>query len=171
MPLQVKWRVGGAFTINRAQVRCLDTSGENRCKSKAIKEQEVWVGGARQGPWTSDVEVDADADGPLEVRVVALVDQFFAAANRPEAGKGAPQTHFVNARTSDAWFASAGDATVQVRCPAVEACPPPLPSLPYKVDTSRPSIRTNWTRPLLPSLTSRDRLCNPARRGLWSFNT
>jgi hypothetical protein len=25
--------------------------------------------------------------------------------------------------------------------------PPPPPSLPYKVDTSRPSLRTNWTRP------------------------
>jgi len=24
--------------------------------------------------------------------------------------------------------------------------PPPPPSLPYKVDTSRPSLRTNWTR-------------------------
>ena len=24
--------------------------------------------------------------------------------------------------------------------------PPPLPSLQYKVDTSRPSLRTNWTR-------------------------
>ena len=124
MPLQVKWRVGGAFTINRAQVRCLDAAGENRCTSKAIKEQEVWVGGVRQGPWTSDVQVHPEADGPLEVRVVAVVDEFFAAENRPEAlaGKGAPQTHFVNARTSDAWFASAGDATVQVRCPALQAC-------------------------------------------------
>ena len=25
---------------------------------------------------------------------------------------------------------------------------PPPPSLPYKVDTSRPSLRTNWTRPV-----------------------
>ena len=24
--------------------------------------------------------------------------------------------------------------------------PPPAPSLPYKVDTSRPSLRTDWTR-------------------------
>jgi len=27
-----------------------------------------------------------------------------------------------------------------------ERLPPPPPSLPYKVDTSRPSLRTNWTR-------------------------
>ena len=30
--------------------------------------------------------------------------------------------------------------------PAARAAPPPLPSLLYKVDTSRPSLRTNWTR-------------------------
>ena len=29
---------------------------------------------------------------------------------------------------------------------ASEACSAPPPSLPYKVDTSRPSLRTNWTR-------------------------
>jgi hypothetical protein len=28
---------------------------------------------------------------------------------------------------------------------------PPPPSLPYKVDTSRPSLRTNWTRLVHPS--------------------
>ena len=33
----------------------------------------------------------------------------------------------------------------------VKACAPP-PSLPYKVDTSRPSLRTNWTRFVLQAL-------------------
>jgi hypothetical protein len=31
--------------------------------------------------------------------------------------------------------------------------PPPLPSLPYKVDTSRPSVRTDWTRLVHPRMT------------------
>jgi len=35
---------------------------------------------------------------------------------------------------------------------------PPFPSLPYKVDTSRPSLRTNWTR-----------LAGPAARGAGAF--
>ena len=30
--------------------------------------------------------------------------------------------------------------------PCWEQARPPPPSLPYKVDTSRPSLRTNWTR-------------------------
>ena len=36
----------------------------------------------------------------------------------------------------------------------VRVLPPPPPSLPYKVDTSRPSLRTNWTR-LVPFPTTR----------------
>ena len=38
-------------------------------------------------------------------------------------------------------------SSVVVQVPSAELPPhPPLPSLPYKVDTSRPSLRTNWTR-------------------------
>ena len=47
-------------------------------------------------------------------------------------------------------FAGYGDLNVFVPLrthPTTDkAQPPPPPSLPYKVDTSRPSLRTNWTR-------------------------
>ena len=33
-----------------------------------------------------------------------------------------------------------------LRMEAEAAAPPPPPSIPYEVDTSRPSLRTNWTR-------------------------
>jgi len=36
--------------------------------------------------------------------------------------------------------------------PISPVCSPPPPSLPYKVDTSRPSLRTNWTRLVHPSV-------------------
>jgi len=36
------------------------------------------------------------------------------------------------------------------RRPRIGCTEPPPPSLPYKVDTSRPSLRTNWTRPPPP---------------------
>jgi len=53
-------------------------------------------------------------------------------------------------------------APLPARPPSAGAAPPP-PSLPYKVDTSRPSLRTNWTRlvPLPGAPTSR--LCGTSR--------
>jgi hypothetical protein len=52
------------------------------------------------------------------------------------------------------WDAAEGPAgAVESRCE-----PPPPPSLPYKVDTSLPSLRTNWTR-------QRRGLNHPAVRG------
>jgi len=39
--------------------------------------------------------------------------------------------------------------------------PPPPPSLPYKVDKSRPSFCTNWTRPALAARFRRDFLAPP----------
>jgi hypothetical protein len=47
------------------------------------------------------------------------------------------------------------------RISAVAGTPPPPPSLPYKVDTSRPSLRTNWTRARRPT---RPRAPRPAPR-------
>ena len=49
-----------------------------------------------------------------------------------------------------------------------EVCPPLPPSLPYKVDTSRPSLRTNWTRrrhvgvPSMPAVWCRKSCWRPA---------
>ena len=41
-----------------------------------------------------------------------------------------------------------------------------LPSLPYKVDTSRPSLRTNWTR--LACLQARTAAFSPCGRALFT---
>ena len=47
-----------------------------------------------------------------------------------------------------------------------EKQPPPPPSLPYKVDTSRPSLRTNWTR-LVGGRCARRRCCPRTERTSW----
>ena len=68
---------------------------------------------------------------PPDVETAALVRQLLS---------------FLLAHPSACGQAPLARAPAPLQARAAAELVPPLPSLPYKVDTSRPSLRTNWTR-------------------------
>ena len=68
-------------------------------------------------------------------------------------------------RTAWACAQSSADALALFPSPTAQPLVPPPSSLPYKVDTSRPSLRTNWTRLVVARRRRRPPRC-PARARL-----
>jgi len=105
----IMFDVGGVVTLDEARVECLNSEATSVCsESTKVTNEKIWTGDGkrRSGPYELKFTIDAGtAPGLVKLKVLIKGDQQWAAANRPEAleGLGAPETHFVRARTDETW--------------------------------------------------------------------